>query len=87
MSVTKKELEDAMKVIMRGVNGKEIEVAEVMAEVVMSDHRTLQQNFCKSLQRFVDTYSSATHDLRNEASVEWAKEAVKANENHYLPTI
>ena len=60
--------------------GNEDELAKVFIERLPRQHRTLQQNFMRFVQRVVLAYADQAEkygsDLRNEDSVEWAK-AVK----------
>ena len=79
-------VEAAMKVIMKEVNtlGKNT-VAETIAEVLMRDHRTLQQNFMREFVKALCIYSDSYTDLRNEASVDFAMK-VKQME-HYFPMV
>jgi len=63
----------------------EKEMAEGMLEALLGSHRTLQQSFFRVFAKTMKQYSEANYDLRNEASVEFAK---KVNElDHYFPFV
>lgn len=48
-------------------------------------HRTLQQNFIRSLVGFIDQMKDMPTDLRNEASVKWCQEVSKID--NFLPMV
>ena len=77
---------DAMKVLLKECNtmGKS-EVGETIANELMREHRTIQQNFMRELYKALCLYSASSHDLRNEASVNFANEAKDLN--HYFPFV
>jgi hypothetical protein len=87
MAATKEEIKEAMETLMNGVNSFDSDsIASIMHDVVKSNHRTLQQSFVRNLQIFLDYHSRTEYtDLRNEASVEFAK-AVRDLE-HHLPMV
>lgn len=53
-----------------------------LAEAMVNNHPTLQQNFMRLCMKFIEGMSKKTHwDARNEKSVKMAKKMVSAIEN------
>jgi 5-methylcytosine-specific restriction endonuclease McrA len=61
--------------IVNGISGSF--VSEAMFEEMQRTHRTLQQNFMRTLQGFIHRMTKMDTDLRNEASVAWCKQVDK----------
>lgn len=61
--------------IVNGISGGF--VAEAMFEEMQRTHRTLQQNFIRSLAGFITRMTKMDTDLRNEASVAWCKKVAE----------
>ena len=79
-------VEAAMKVIMGQLNSLgNTNVGNTIAKVVMEDHRTLQQNFFREINKVFVIYENSYHDLRNEASVKYAQEV--SGLDHYFPLV
>ena len=80
---TNPEVEKAMNVIMKQLNIMGTSnVGTTIAEVLMEDHRTLQQNFFREIYTAMCLYSDSYSDLRNEASVDFAMK-VKQMEQYF----
>ena len=60
----------------------EKEMVQGMLDALLGSHRTLQQSFFRVFAKTMDHYSHAHYDLRNEASVEFAKK-VKELDHHF----
>jgi hypothetical protein len=78
---------EAMDLLFRSLNTfAEDEIHQVMAEVVLTEHRTLQAGFFRAVQAVAKEYAvHATTDLRNEAAKEYAEKVAAID--HHLPTI
>lgn len=81
------EIQKAVNTIFKALNhGNDDQVADAVFKAVAGEHRTLQQNFFRMLQQFMVRYGNeAGCDLRNEASVAWARQM--AQEMQGLPYI
>lgn len=67
-------LVNKIKEIIENTNAHpEADLAEAMFNAMRETHRTLQQNFIRSLVLFFQKMKDMPTDLRNEASVEWCK--------------
>ena len=87
-----KEIQDAVGVILRHLNGRNRRaVADVIVETVSGDHRTIQQNFWSAILQAQMEYSVSPFDARNEASVQLANKvkdlAIANNWDLGLPRI
>ena len=71
------------------VMGREKEVADDFLQAITHQHRTLQQNIMGVMFSTVTGYADASHDGRNEASVNACKRINKLLEGQeiYLPCI
>ena len=80
-------MEAGLKIIFNSCNymGGEKERAEILAKVLQSEHRTIQQSFMRVFKMAMVEYSESNTDGRNESAVALAKEI--ANSNEYLPFI
>ena len=66
------------------------EEVEAFIRVMACEHRTLQQNFtrlCSEWIKHLSGLSDTQYDLRNAASVEYAKKVVAATGDVGFPTI
>lgn len=69
---------DHAQALINHTNGCDPEMfADALFDLMLSTHRTLQQNFIKSLAAFIDKMKDMDTDLRNEAAVKWCKEVSK----------
>jgi len=87
MSDTYDQAEKAMRDLLDASNvmGTSDDVAQAISNVLLKEHRTLQQAFFRSFKQAMDAYSKGGSDLRNEASVRLAKEI--HNSNVVLPFV
>ena len=63
-------------------------LAQAVAELLASEHRTIQQSFWRMIQTTAVAYHEKVKghtDMRNQASVEFTAKIVEAND--YLPFI
>lgn len=75
-----------LKEVMDFTNGTSEDIlATAMLDAANHTHRTLQQNFFRTLILFIQKMKDMPTDARNEASVEWCKQASKIES--YLPRI
>lgn len=73
--------EAAAKELFQLVNycGGDRRLAIAISKKLLNEHRTLQQNFIRTVQMVVEEYAQkATTDLRNEDAKAWADTVVKA---------
>lgn len=72
-------MKQAVEIIMDKMNtmSNQDKAAQEFYEAFISNHRTLQANAIRMLQTFLQKYSTAPHDPRNEAAVEWANNVSK----------
>ena len=87
---TRLTVDSAMETIVRELNtmGNEEFVAGLIGDRLSITHRTLQQNFWRSIAQVIERLASTEpnrYDARNEASVKWAKEVAKLKS--YFPFI
>lgn len=77
----------AMQEVTSAVNiMSEKELEEGMLNALLDEHRTLQQSFFRVLHNVLEQYADTKYyDLRNEASVEYAKKVRELD--HYFPLI
>ncbi len=68
-----------MEQVIREVNvmGGEEDMVQGMVEALQGSHRTLQQSFMRVFSKAMQDYQNTGADLRNEASVNYAKEIAK----------
>lgn len=65
------------------INGAEPELHDALREVFLTEHPTLQQSFVELLQKLILTHATREYtDLRNEASVDWAKKVAAITEGY-----
>lgn len=59
--------------------GNEDDLAEIFAEKLVRQHRTLQQNTVRFMSKVIEKYSKSHtgFDLRNEAAVQWAENVTR----------
>jgi hypothetical protein len=59
--------------------GNEDALAKAFSDKLVREHRTLQQNAIRFISKVVETYAEnhTGHDLRNEASVQWAENVAR----------
>lgn len=83
-----KELADKIFDIMNA-SGRDASFTKVLAEKWLTEHRTLQQGFGRMLKTIIETYAvmSVGSDLRNEATLAWAKEVAKLGPSGSFPYI
>jgi hypothetical protein len=79
--------QEAMKVVVNSTNtmGCEKELVERMLIVLNGSHRTLQQSFFRVFAKTMEQYADARCDLRNEASVDFAKKI--RDLDHHFPFV
>lgn len=78
--ITPTEIKDAVKLLLEASaytpNGNALSV--ILAEQLIGDHRTNQQSFIRTLVEGLRLYGDRCGaDLRNEASVKWAKDVTE----------
>jgi hypothetical protein len=61
------------------------EVTEAFLRAMLSQHRTLQQNFMRALREALRQYGETSTDLRNEGAVTWARRAAMVDT--YMPYV
>ena len=67
-------VKEAVQTILNELNGgNRKDIAATILDTVRSDHRTLQQLFWSVMLLAQIGYADSRYDLRNEASVNWAK--------------
>lgn len=77
---------DAVALITKACNyGAGKEVAEGIIDALAQEHRTLQQDFWRVIREVAEKYSEFSHDLRNDASVEFCEDI--KNLNRSIPRI
>ena len=87
MSTRSEAVKKAMKELINATNvmGGEEEMAAGITEALQSEHRTLQQSFFRVFAESMKEYANTGTDLRNEASVNFAKEVNKID--YHFPFI
>lgn len=86
----KKQIEENVSTMLKmmnsvGARGNN-DYSQAILNKLNNEHRTIIQNFFRTLQFTITEYSKTEHsDLRNEASVEWCKEVAKIDT--YLPFV
>lgn len=65
----------------QNIMNPKVKLSEVLNEVVSKQHRTIQQSFVKNIHDFLVSYSDNSSDLRNEASINFAKSVKKLDCN------
>ena len=79
-------IDDALKVIFQQLNTLgDSKMGETLADHLQSEHRTLQQSFFRELYKALEIYQHSSYDLRNEASVKFAKKVME--EGEYFPFV
>ena len=75
------ELEQAIKTLIKGCStlGSNGVVAEALDKIISKEHRTIQQSVMRELHEFICNYRHTAFDLRNQASVEFAKKVKDLN--------
>lgn len=81
------EFQEAMEVVVNATNsmGCEKELAERMLIAITGQHRTLQQSFFRVFVDMAEKYADTRSDLRNDASVDFAKKVAKLD--HHFPFV
>jgi len=75
-------LKDKIKELTQFVNGGSHEfLAEAFYEAMRETHRTIQQNFFRSMVSFIGKMKDMGVDARNEACVAWCQEVSKIESN------
>ena len=78
------EVKEAVKQIFRYINGPEDVFTDALLAELQVEHRTLQQGFFRVVKKAIEQQAklkdSGYYDLRNEASVLWAKKCVETDE-------
>lgn len=84
---TYEQAEKAMRDLLDSSNvmGSTDDVAQAISNVLLKEHRTLQQAFFRSFKQAMDAYSKGGSDARNEGAVHLAKEI--HNSDVYLPLV
>lgn len=87
MHGTLEEAKDRSKAIAREVfdiiNGAEPELREALIQQFLQEHPTLQQEFVGVMQKLILAHAGRKYtDLRNEASVTWAKKVADLTEGY-----
>jgi hypothetical protein len=69
--------------------GNEDEVVTAITNFVTGQHRTLQQNFFRTIDAVINNCANAPHDLRNEASVTWCAKVkgMDGDTLYYFPIV
>ena len=79
-------IDDALNVIFQQLNTLgDSSMGETLADHLQSEHRTLQQSFFRELYKALEIYQDSHYDLRNEASVKFAKAVIQ--QDHYFPFV
>jgi hypothetical protein len=81
------DFQEAMEVVVNATNsmGCEKELAERMLIAITGQHRTLQQSFFRVFVDMAEKYATTYSDLRNDASVDFAKKVAKLD--HHFPFV
>ncbi len=84
MSDRKEVVQKAMTALVDSTNcmAGESEMVDGMLNALTGSHRTLQQTFFRVFAKMAEQYAEANSDLRNEASVAFAKK-IKELEHHF----
>ena len=79
--------EKAMRDLLDASNvmGSNDDIAQAISNVLLKEHRTLQQAFFRSFKQAMGAYSEGGSDGRNEGAVQLAKEI--HNSDVYLPFV
>lgn len=81
MSKLSQENKDFVNQFFKLINlmGNEDDLAKAFSDKLVREHRTLQQNTIRFISKVIETYakSHTGHDLRNEASVQWAENVAR----------
>lgn len=86
----KEKVQNATVELINSLNimGRDDEVLEALFEQVTHSHRTLQANFVRTIQHFLERYGKQEHfDARNQAAVEYAKAATEGTKTVGIPFI
>lgn len=88
MSVKYPTKEDCRKVfaeVMEALNTfSDEQVANAFYEELVNSHRTLQQNFWRSVAHMIKEYAkNEYYDLRNEDSVNWCKKMAEVEDQYF----
>jgi hypothetical protein len=81
-----KEIRSAVSAIIAETNGGDtVAIVEGLVQAIRTNHRTLQQAFIGVIKDALVEYGKAEcgYDLRNEASVEWARKVSVIDENGF----
>ena len=80
---------EAMKVLMNQCNlmGSTTDIEQAMVNVIVGDHRTIQQSFWRVMTKVISSYAEASSDDRNKASVEMCVKFTEVTEQMNLPYI
>jgi len=90
MSERNKDVEALAEQFSRFVNGHSGSSYQQVAEILLRDHRTLQQSMMRFCMVFIEGMARKEEtqtDLRNEASVVMAKRIVEACSDLTLPLV
>lgn len=61
--------------------------ADEIFRALKNEHRTNQATFIRTIASVLEQYAEMNGDLRNEAAIQYAKNASKANEDQAIPYI
>ena len=83
---------EIVKAMFSQVNGPSSQFEQVIREHLRTEHNTLQQAFVRhvvkpALERIVQNADEGWVDARNESAVRFARKALSAAEDEYLPCI
>jgi ribosomal protein L16 Arg81 hydroxylase len=80
------QVESAVKTLSTLVNRSNEHLPEIISEVLMGEHRTLQQGVIRALRDAMEIYGNESRtDLRNEGAKSFCKEVAKID--HCMPFI
>lgn len=86
MKDSKQEMKEGLEHLFNALNNfSHKEKAEEFFKGLINEHRTLQQNFWRSIAKVIQLYSETKFfDLRNEDSIEWCKKVNQFMEDNNL---
>lgn len=59
--------------VLLNIMGNDRVLYNVLPKILLNEHRTIQQNFWRLIHRTAEEYKEQRFDMRNQASVEFAK--------------
>ena len=90
MNTREEECKDVAKDLMRVLNSMDNEMTRQLIEVLISEHRTIQQTFWRMIQTVIEEYAKLGEDNidgRNKDSVVFCRGIMAELERRSLPIV